>query len=244
MLFLCFSVLDRLPLINNFNQYICNFGIKTWYDRQNIFLGDDRHFTNITQGASNTAVDYAVVFYSDNFKNGNICLEEFDILVERYKRNEIHLFPVFIGNVPQKLDERFALCKKLVYKEIHSEDDFLRLSLHIVAKMTKDKLRYSSIKTINEYLVKANHETLIYDLLRDYENIDKKNIYMRIGVLFNIFKTITFHQSCEYFHKKTMNFLFFNNCYTNTAFEEKRELQIMENIVVIECLRFFPISEN
>ena len=244
MIFLCFSVLDRLPLINNFNQFLGNFGIETWYDRRNIFLGDDRQLVNISQGARNVNVDYAVVFYSDNIKNGNICLEEFNILVERYKRNEIHLFPVFIGNVPQNLDERFALCKTLVYKKIHSEDDFLRLSLHIVAKMTEDKLQHSQIRTLQEYMVVADPETLIYDLLRDYENIDKKNIFMRIGVLFNIFKTITFHKSCEYFHKRTMNFLFYINCYKNIPFEEKRELQIMENIIVSECLRLFPVSKN
>lgn len=154
------------------------------------------------------------------------------------------MFPVFIGDVPQNLDERFALCKTLVYKNIHSEDDFLRLSLHIVAKMTEDKLQHSQIKTLQEYIVVADPETLIFDLLRDYENIDKKNIFMRIGVLFNIFKTITFHQSCEYFYKKTMNFLFYSNCYKNICFEEKRELQIMENIIVAECLRLFPVSKN
>lgn len=244
MIFLCFSVNDRLPLINNFNQFLGNFGVETWYDRRNIFLGDNRQLSNISQGARNFAVDYAVVFYSDNFKNGNICLEEFDILVERYKRNEIHLFPVFIGYVPQNLDERFTLCKKLVYKEIHSEDDFLRLSLHIVAKMTEDKLQYSKIKNLQEYMVASDPESLIYELLRDYENIDKKNIFMRIGVLFSIFKTITFHKPCEYFHKKTMNFLFYSNCYKNNPLEEKRELQIMENIMVSECLRLFPVSKN
>ncbi|MBD5131290.1 MAG: TIR domain-containing protein [Clostridiales bacterium] len=236
--------MDRFPLINNFNQYIGNFGIETWYDRRNIFLGDNRYFANIEQGVKNDVIDYAVVFYSDNFKNGNICLEEYDILVERYKRKELHIFPVFIGNAPQKIDDRFILCKTLVYKEIKSENDFLGLSLHIVAKITEDKLQHSPIKTIHEYLAAADPETLVFDLLRDYDNIDKKNIFMRIGVLFNIFKTLTFRNTCEYFYKKTMNFLFYSNCYMNSIFDEKRELQIMENIIVIECLRLFPISQN
>ncbi|HIS36446.1 TPA: toll/interleukin-1 receptor domain-containing protein [Candidatus Scatousia excrementigallinarum] len=244
MLFLCFSVLDRLPLINNFNQFIGNFGIETWYDRRNIFLGDKRHEVNITKGAKSDAVDYAVIFYSDNFKNGNICLDEYDILVERYKRKEIHLFPVFIGNAPQKIEDRFSLFKELVYKEIKSEEDFLRLSLHIVAKITEDKLQGSSIKTIQEYLNVADPERLIFELLRDYENINKNNMSMRIGVLFNIFKTITFQQSCEYFYKKTMNYLFYSNCYMDYTYEEKRELQIMENIVILESLRLFPIPKN
>lgn len=242
MLFLCFAVLDRFPLINNFNQYISNFGIETWYDRRNIFLGDNRYYANIEQGAKNNDVDYAVVFYSDNFKNGNICLDEYDFLVERYNRHELHLFPVFIGDVPQKIEERFALCKSLVYKEIKSEDDFLGLSLHIVAKMTEDKLQHSSIKTIHDYLVSADTETLVYDLLREYDNIDKKNLSMRIGMLYSIFKTITFQQSCDYFYKKTMNFIFYSNCYQKSNFEEKRELQIMENIILAESLRLFPVS--
>lgn len=237
MLFLCFSVLDRVPLINNFNQYIGNFGIETWYDRRNIFLGDNRHITNIEKGAGNADVDYAVVFYSENFKNGNICIDEFNLLVDRYHRNEVHLFPVFIGQVPQKIDKKFSICKKLVYKEIKSEDDFWSLSLHIVAKMTEDKLRLSPVKSIQEYLKLANDESLICELLHDYENIDKKNVFMRIGVLYNIFKTITFKQPCDYFFQKTMNFIFYKNCYKKADFEEKRELQIMENIIISESLR-------
>ena len=90
-----------------------NFGLDVWYDRRNIYLGDNRREKNITYGAENPNVNYAVVFYSENFKNGNICLEEYKILLERYYKNEIFLFPVFISEVPPKLDKNFKFARHL-----------------------------------------------------------------------------------------------------------------------------------
>ncbi|MDE6474752.1 MAG: toll/interleukin-1 receptor domain-containing protein [Clostridia bacterium] len=244
MIFLCFSVQDRIPLINNFVHYLENFGLVTWYDRKNIFWGDDRQYVNIEQGASNADVNYAIVFYSENFKNGNICLEEYRILVERYYNNEVHIFPVFIGKIPNNLDEKFTLLKKLVYKEISSEDDFFKLALHIVAKISNDRLSDSSIKTIRELLDSLNSDNLLFELLNEYENISKENYHMRISMLFSIFKAITYCKNSDYFHKKTMNFIFYSNCYNVRIIEEKREIQIMENIVIAESLRLFSILPN
>ena len=102
MVFLCFSVKDRLPLVNDFYHFLSNFGLEVWYDRKNIYLGDNRREKNIELGAENQNVNYAVIFYSDNFKNGNICLEEFEILVNRYNKDEVFLFPVFISNSASK----------------------------------------------------------------------------------------------------------------------------------------------
>ena len=130
MIFLCFSVKDRIPLINDFFQFLTNFGLDVWYDRRNIYLGDNRFDSNITRGVKNPNIKYAIIFYSENFKNGNICLEEYEILVERYNKNEIFLFPVFITKAPIIIDETFSLCKTLVFKEIENQADFPALCLH------------------------------------------------------------------------------------------------------------------
>ena len=89
MIFLCFAVKDRIPLINDFYHFFSGFGLDVWYDRRNIYLGDHRWNTNIKNGANNPNVNYAIIFYSDNFANGNICLDEFEILVDRYKKGEV-----------------------------------------------------------------------------------------------------------------------------------------------------------
>lgn len=47
MVFLCFSVKDRLPLVNDFYHFLSNFGLEVWYDRKNIYLGDNRREKNI-----------------------------------------------------------------------------------------------------------------------------------------------------------------------------------------------------
>ena len=240
MLFLCFAVKDRFPLINDFNQYIGNFGIETWYDRRNIFLGENRLEQNIENGAKNPSVNYAIVFYSENFVNGNICIDEFETILDRYNKKELYLFPVFLGNVPHEIDSKFKICKELVYKQINSSEEFLGLSLHVVAKIINDQVSNLKYKTIKDYLFNMDKSILLFQLLREYENIDKKNYAMRIGSLFNIFKVLTFGIETDYMYYKTMHFIFYQNCYSPIK-EEKRELQIMENIVLSESTRLFPV---
>lgn len=234
MIFFCFSVKDRVPLINDFYHFLKNFGLDIWYDRRNIYLGDNRKHSNIKNGVENPNVNYAIVFYSENFKNGNICLEEYQILVSRYEKKEVFLFPVFISSVPEKIDKKFELCKSLVFKQIHGQDDFCPLALHIISKITYDELctsKYKSISDINNYF--DDKKSLYYKLLIEYQNIEATNYNMRIAFLFSIYITMSYGINVDYFHNKTMNFIYHQNC-LNILRDEKRELQIMENIIVYE----------
>lgn len=232
MIFLCFAVKDRLPLINDFYHYLSNFGLDVWYDRSNIYLGDHRWKTNIQNGAENKSVKYAVIFYSENFRHGNICLDEYDILINRYNKGEISIFPVFLSEVPDKIDDRFKLCKTLVYKQIYSQADFMALSLHIIAKITSDELKTTKYKNISDiqdlYQDKAHS---LYKLITEYNNIKSTNYNMRIAFLFALFIELCNYSDVIYYHYKTMNFIYHQNC-LDILVDEKRELQIMENIIV------------
>ena len=235
MIFLCFAVKDRIPLINDFYHFFSGFGLDVWYDRRNIYLGDHRWNTNIKNGANNPNVNYAIIFYSDNFANGNICLDEFEILVDRYKKGEVFLFPVFICDVPENIDNKFEICKTLVYKQIHNTSDFMALSLHIIAKITSDEieeLKYNSINDIEIHF--DNKKSLIYRLILEYQSIKTTNYNMRIAFLYSIYMVLSdLTSQINYFHHKTMNFIYHQNC-LNVLIDEKRELQIMENIIIYE----------
>ena len=231
MIFLCFSVNDRIPLINDFYHFLSNFGLDVWYDRRNIYLGDNRREKNISCGAENPDVNYAVVFYSENFKNGNICLEEFEILEKRYFEGEVFLFPVFLFEVPQKIEQKFQLCKTLVFKLIHDHSNFNALALHIIAKITSDEIintRFKSIRDIElNYIDKTS---IIYKLITEYQNIKKTNYNMRIASLFSLYLIVSHMHTINFFHNKTMNYIYHQNC-LDILVDEKRELQIMENII-------------
>lgn len=234
MIFLCFSVKDRLPLINDFYHYLSNFGLDVWYDRRNIFLGDNRIDTNIKNGAERKEINYAIIFYSDNFIKGNICLDEYEILVRRYKNNEVFLFPVFISDVPVTISERFKICKSLVFKRIEDQNDFLALSLHVIAKITTDELSNTKYKTISDIdLYFEYKESIYYKLIIEYQNIKQTNYNMRIAFLFSIYEILSMKNTTNYFHRKTMSFIFHLNCLERLV-DEKRELQIMENIIIYE----------
>lgn len=232
MIFLCFSVKDRIPIINDFYHFLSNFGLDIWYDRRNIYLGDDRIEKNIDYGAKNTNLKYAIIFYSENFKNGNICLEEFEILKSRYNKGEVFLFPVFISSVPQNIDKKFEICKTLVFKQINNQSDFKALSLHIIAKITSDEILNCKYKSLKEIELSYNDKhNLIYKLIIEYQNIDKTNYNMRIALLFSLYMIVSNNNKINYFHEKTMNFIYHHNC-MNMLIDEKRELQIMENIII------------
>ena len=231
MIFLCFSVKDRFPLVNDFYHFLCNFGLDIWYDRRNIYLGDNRWEKNISCGAKNPRVNYAIVFYSDRFANGNICLEEFEILENRYYKGEVYIFPVFISDVPDKLSPKFEICKKLVYKQICSQADFNALALHIVAKITTDEISEARFQSVRDIELNYKDKTsIVYKLIVEYQNINKNNYNMRIAALFYIYLIVSHGQRKNFMHHKTMEFIFHQNC-LDILIDEKRELQIMENII-------------
>lgn len=232
MIFFCFAVQDRLPIINDFYHFLQNFGLNIWYDRRNIFFGDHRYQTNIQQGAANPQIRYAVVFYSQQFPEGNICLEEFRILEERHLKGELHIFPIFLGCVPNAIPDAFILCKQLVYKILSGPEDFYRVALHILAKITSGQLQSVSIQKVQDVLLRfKDKQSLLYQLLREYDNIGKDNYDMRVASLFNIFFVAAFDRQTDYMSFKTINFIYHQVCGIGLR-EEKRELQIMENIVL------------
>ena len=232
MIFFCFAVQDRLPFINDFYHFLQNFGLNIWYDRRNIFFGDYRYQTNIQQGAANPQIRYAVVFYSQQFPKGNICLEEFQILEKRHLKGELHIFPIFLGDIPETIPDAFNLCKQLVYKILSGPEDFYRVALHILAKITSDQLWGASMRKVQDVLLCfKDKQSLLYQLLLEYDNIGKDNYDMRVASLFNIFSVATFNRQIDYMSFKTINYIYHQTCAIGLR-EEKRELQIMENIVL------------
>ena len=141
------------------------------------------------------------------------------------------LFPVFISNVPDTIDQKFQLCKSLVYKLIHDQTDFHALALHIIAKITDDEIINAKFKSIRDIERDYNDKASVYyKLVIEYQNIKKTNFNMRIALLFSIYLIISNEHNINFFHNKTMNFIYHQNC-LDLLIDEKRELQIMENII-------------
>lgn len=229
MIFLCFTVKDRNHLINDYSHYISNFGVDIWYDRKNIFLGDNRIINNIDNGIANPNIKYVILFYSKNFDCGKICKEEYKIIEKRYYKKEIHVFPVFLDDSNLIKNDKYKLCYDLVYKKINSNDDFYALTLHIMAKITFDELKNCTYKTIIDYI--RNNDSIYSNLLIEYENITKTNYQLRIGILYSIFMSIKNKIILKKHHIKTINYIFHQNCIISLG-EEKREIQVFENIIL------------
>lgn len=232
MVFLCFSVKDRefAELIHN---HLMDFGIDVWYDKKNIMLGDKRIYANINNGVKNNNIKYAVILYSKNFVNGKICVDEYDILLERYNQKNIELFPIFLEGDPVDIPEKYNLCKKLVFKAIKNPSiDFYTASLYILAKIIQDEISTCEIKNISQYIEIYNEDnSVVNQLLIDYDNVCKDNYNMRLGILYSLFIHVDFLTHTSYTHKKTMTFLFYRAC-NIPILSDNKEFYIMENIVL------------
>ena len=230
MIFLCFSIKDRNPLINDL--FLSNFGVDLWYDRRNLFLGDNRDDANLEQGASSPRINYAIVLYSDNFEKGSMCQKEYKIIEKRYQNGELHIFPIFIGEVPKTIPSDYYLLKELVYNNISCYEDYNKIALHIFSKITYDEIADMQFPSLEKILVEHPHNTsLEHQLLQEYDLISKESINMRISALYYIFLCLSSRQSVCYHHKKMMRYVYYRAC-SRKIDDERRELQLLENIIV------------
>ena len=140
MIFLCFNIKDREKIAEPILQHLRSFGFSVWYDRKDIFIGDNRYETNIVNGAGNAKIEYAVVILSNNFSSGHFCIEELNLLRKRFKNNDIKIFPIFYDMNIDNIDSDYQWLLELVCKFVKSKDESIFAAYHIVAKITNDLL--------------------------------------------------------------------------------------------------------
>ena len=69
-LFICFAAEDRYSIAEPIVHHLKNYGIKIWYDRYELLLGDNRRKKNLYEGA--TLCKYAIVIISKYTLKSNV----------------------------------------------------------------------------------------------------------------------------------------------------------------------------
>lgn len=233
MIFLCFNLKNRTTVAENLLNHIINFGFDVWYDRKDIFLGDNRYEMNLENGANNKNIEYAVVIISPEFSSGNYCNKELDILWSRAKNNEIHIFPIFYDLTEESVPERYRYLMTNVSKFITYKDQFIYTAYHVVAKILYDHLGNFEYNTLKELYNKVE-DKFIKVCLSTYEVIDRSNYNAKMSILYILYKylkvNLDFTKIPNYYYFGFEKLYSFNKLNIKT---DLRELQILEFMTII-----------
>lgn len=233
MIFLCFNIKDRYAVAEPIFQHLRSFGYFVWYDRKDIFIGDNRYKKNILEGAGNPKAKYAVVIITPNFSSGNFCKEELAILKKRQNMGEITIFPLFYNIKINEIPSNYRWLLDFVCKFISSEDEKIYACYHIVSKLTTDILNNKKYNSLTEFRKKTDN-TLLYDYIETYENINKYNYNARMAFLYSVYLHIKHENSIsklDSYYYRGIEKLFSLTKLNIKA--DKRELQIMENTLLL-----------
>jgi hypothetical protein len=233
MIFMCFNIKDREAIAEKIYHHLTGFGMDVWYDRSNIFLGDNRNYENFDRGVKNTKYKYAVVIISPNFSSGTCCNEELDIIYQRYTLGKLTVFPIFYDIDAKDIPPKYSWLTKLLYKELKQVDEKLYVCYHIVAKITHDLVAKCCCSTIESYLRVHDEDSYENQLLNLYIDIGSCNFKAKMTVLYVTYKYLV---QIEPVLKHLPYQKCFEKLFSFTKLDiatDKRELQILENTLLL-----------
>lgn len=240
-LFICFSSKDRYDIVQPIVYHLKNYGIKVWYDRYEMVMGDDRFKKNIEEGAGQCG--YALIVLSQNTIDSVCATEEIKTLELRYYKREVVIFPVLYELKPCDIPPRFGWINNLIFKEVNRTTGTLEVCNHIACKITQDMLDDCRYRTIKEIVNSSlNLPKSIKSLLDKYTKIDNANLNSRVALLYATYIVIvesnnhTIDLLCEVPTKA------FERLFTETLLNlavDYRELWLLENSICILIEYYF-----
>lgn len=185
MLFFCFSSKDRHSIVESILFHLTNYGLPVWYDRHKMLLGDERDYKNFDEGVKKC--NYSIIILSQNTIDSKCANEEIDLIYDKYKSQQMYVFPIFFNLKASQLSEKYKWMTKLVYKELTIGNDSRSACNHIVCRILLDELQKYKIKSINEYLKIYEHNksfSFVTSLINSYCLVSDDNHNAQIALLY------------------------------------------------------------
>lgn len=239
VIFLCFSIKDRETIAEKILNHLLSFGFEVWYDRKDIFLGDNRFDANLKNGAGGSNIKYAVIIISENFQKGDYCNRELNILWQRKLKNEVSIFPIFYNMPINQIPKNFQFLLEFVCKFISNSDESIFTAYHIVSKITDDLLKKTYDKTF-QYYANNCQDNYITEIIILYLSMDRSNYNSKMTILYLLYtyikSTKDFSQIPSYYYFGFEKLYSFTKLNINT---DLRELQILENLSLLLLNSFY-----
>lgn len=236
-LFICFAAEDRYSIAEPIVHHLKNYGIKIWYDRYELLLGDNRRKKNLYEGA--TLCKYAIVIISKYTLKSKCAMEEINIIRKRYRQGDVTVFPILYEIHPDKIGNNINWIKKIIFKEIDKKSGTREICAHIVCRITKDILKKYELRNIQAILDNVKDYQLpvaTYDILNCYQKVDNKNINSKVSLLFASYLMIKHSIVLESNQNIDMISRIFERLFSETRLNiaiDYRELWLLENSICI-----------
>lgn len=234
-IFICFAAEDRYTIAEPIVYHLKNYGLKIWYDRYEMIMGDNREEKNLKEGAGNC--QYAVVILSKDTYESPCAMEEISIIKERYRKNKVTVFPILYEFAPENLPNNLAWIKELIFKEVDRRSGTREICNHIACKITGDIINCNTYKSINEIIINNLQIPLeTKAILESYSNVDTSNINSRISLLYAAYLTLICNIRQKNIYElqiidKIFKLLF---CETRLCLKiDYREVWLLENAIII-----------
>lgn len=236
-LFICFAAEDRYRIVEPIVYHLKNYGIRMWYDRYSLLMGDNRIEKNLIEGAS--TCKYAVIIISEFTSQSHCAMEELSLIQNRYYKGNVTIFPIIYELSPDKIPPTLMWIKELIFKEANKHSGTYEICNHIACKITSDILqeyKYQNIHSITTYL-SDKLSTATYKILMDYQGIDSANLNSKVSMLYAAHITIkVLMTSSEDNPLNAMIFSIFKRLFCETKLNlsmDYRELWLLENSICI-----------
>lgn len=149
-LFVGFAAEDRYTIAEPIVYHLQNYGVKTWYDRQSLLMGDNRRKKNLEEGAGESA--YACIVISKHTATSSCAMEEFAVIENRFRNGEVTVFPVLYELFPEDIPNELLWIKGIIFKEVSRSSGTREICNHIACKISEDLLINHPYKCIKDVL--------------------------------------------------------------------------------------------
>lgn len=185
MIFFCFSSKDRYSIVESIFYHITNYAIPVWYDRHKMLMGDERDYKNFAEGINKC--EYAVIILSYNAIASMCAREEIELILEKHKQGQMHIFPIFYKIKAAEIPDEFKWMTKLVYKELDETTDSLSACNHIICRVLLDEVSKYKVQSVNDFLHQYGRNptyTYLSQLMKSYCSISDDNHDAQIAMLY------------------------------------------------------------
>ena len=238
--FICFAAEDRYNVAEPIVYHLRNYGIKIWYDRHTLLLGDNRIEKNLNEGAAKC--EYAIVVLSQHTIHSVCAMEELTVIKERQIRGKVTVFPILYELPPSAVPNKLQWVNELIFKEANRCSGTREICNHIACKITGDLLNNSKYKSIQDIL-NANLVILppaTNAMLKCYQDIDSTNLNSRVTMLYSTYLNIIHSKVMPTNPSILMVSKIFKRLFSETRLDleiDYRELWLLENsiCILIDC---------
>lgn len=213
-----------------------NYGIKLWYDRHRLLMGDDRIEKNLNEGVRKCS--HALVVLSKDTEFSKCAMEEIDIIRDKLLKGSLTIFPILYELSPDNIPNNLEWIKKLIFKEVNRYSGTLEVCNHIACRITDEILNNCCYQNISEILSQSGKmlQPAIYHLLYSYQQISYENLNSRITLLYSIYLIVVKSENLQSNSITDMLSKIFDRLFAETQLNlaiDYRELWLLENSICI-----------